>query len=117
MGIGEGSSLMVAVKEFVASLAGRWKPAKEDNSAWMTGMHIADDGTFACKSGTITDGMVRLLSYEERKINLKRNCKDANDRIFKVDEDGCRMVGVCTQSGCTYTLTRELPANTHNEPP
>mmetsp|Transcript_58906 Transcript_58906/g.117880 ORF Transcript_58906/g.117880 Transcript_58906/m.117880 type:complete len:202 (+) Transcript_58906:48-653(+) len=105
LGIGEGAELTTVTCSFLRQLAGSWRPAPSDHSPWMTGMRIAEDGTFVCKSGAITDGQLRLLSMGERRINLKRTCPDANDHVFTVDEDCSRMVGACVQSGCTYTLT------------
>lgn len=95
-----------AAAALVRSLAGKWAPALEDRSAWMTGLKIAEDGLFECRSGRITDGLVRVLSVSDRTINLKRTCADANDHVLIVDEDAGRMVGRCIQSGTTYTLTR-----------
>jgi len=95
-----------APEEFISAIAGRWEPSPGDCSPWMTGMKIAPDGTFECKSGEIRDGLVRVMSLQEREINLKRTCQDANDHVFTIDKDFRRMVGHCIQSGCTYTLTR-----------
>lgn len=95
-----------AAEALVRSLAGKWAPALEDRSAWMTGLKIAEHGSFECRSGRITDGLVRVLSVSDRKINLKRTCADANDHVLFVDKDAGRMVGRCIQSGTTYTLTR-----------
>lgn len=95
-----------AAEALVRSLAGRWAPAPEDNSDWMTGLNISEDGSFVTKSGLITDGSVRVLSVSHREINLKRTVEDANDHILAVDKDASRMTGWCPQSGTTYTLTR-----------
>eukprot|EP00747_Dinoflagellata_sp_TGD_P133408 gnl/TRDRNA2_/TRDRNA2_175192_c0_seq4.p1 gnl/TRDRNA2_/TRDRNA2_175192_c0~~gnl/TRDRNA2_/TRDRNA2_175192_c0_seq4.p1 ORF type:complete len:295 (+),score=38.41 gnl/TRDRNA2_/TRDRNA2_175192_c0_seq4:103-987(+) len=91
---------------FLRTIAGDWAPAAEDDSAWMTGMKVAEDGTFECKSGQIKDGLVRVISVRERKVNFKRKIPDADDHIFTVDEDFRRMKGYCIQNGFTYTLTR-----------
>mmetsp|Transcript_54378 Transcript_54378/g.146628 ORF Transcript_54378/g.146628 Transcript_54378/m.146628 type:complete len:92 (+) Transcript_54378:91-366(+) len=85
-----------------------WEPAPEDHhSAWMTGMTIAADGTFVTKRGELTDGLVRVLSASERRVNLKRTCADSNDHVFMVEDDGLVMRGSCIQSGCTWTLTKQ----------
>jgi hypothetical protein len=94
-------------KKLIKAIAGEWAPAPGDQPTdWMTGMKIAEDGTFECMSGHIKDGKVRVLSATDREINLKRTCPDANDHIFTVDRDGRKMVGRCPQSRCTWTLTR-----------
>ncbi|CAJ1442485.1 unnamed protein product [Effrenium voratum] len=77
LGMGEGAELEVVTCSFCRALPGRWEPAVEDYSAWMRRMTIAEDGTFTCQSGDITDGLVRLVSAQERKVNLKRTCHDA----------------------------------------
>ena len=102
----EVPQLLMVVCAFPQKMVGRWQPAPEDDSVWMEGMTVFEDGTFTCKNGEITDGLLRVLSMPERKINFKRTCHDANDHIFTVDEDCNRMVGHCVQSGSTYTLTR-----------
>mmetsp|Transcript_13435 Transcript_13435/g.32022 ORF Transcript_13435/g.32022 Transcript_13435/m.32022 type:complete len:200 (+) Transcript_13435:37-636(+) len=107
LGIKEGVQLEVVVCGFCRQLPGTWQPAARDHSDWMRNMTIAEDGTFTCKSGQVTDGLVRLLSASERKINLKRTCPDANDHIFVMDESGTQMTGHCPQSGSTYTLTKQ----------
>ncbi|CAE7198418.1 ACOT13 [Symbiodinium sp. KB8] len=107
LGIKEGVQLEVVVCGFCRQLPGRWEPAAADRSDWMRNMTIAEDGTFTCKSSQVTDGLVRLLSASERKINLKRTCWDANDHIFVLDESGTQMTGRCPQSGSTYTLTKQ----------
>eukprot|EP00928_Gymnodinium_smaydae_P079556 TRINITY_DN63458_c0_g1_i1.p1 TRINITY_DN63458_c0_g1~~TRINITY_DN63458_c0_g1_i1.p1 ORF type:complete len:195 (+),score=40.39 TRINITY_DN63458_c0_g1_i1:127-711(+) len=107
LGIGENSSLIISTMGWARALVGSWEPAPEDGSPWMTGMKIAEDGTFVCKRGFVTDGLVRIVSASQRKINLKRTCADANDHVFLVDEDGSEMKGHCIQSGCTYTLTKQ----------
>ena len=109
LGIGieaEVPQLLMVVCAFPHKIVGRWQPAPEDDSLWMQGMTVFEDGTFTCKNGEITDGLLRVLSMPERKINFKRKCYDANDHIFTVDEDCNRMVGHCVQSHSTYTLTR-----------
>ncbi|CAJ1449652.1 unnamed protein product [Effrenium voratum] len=91
--IAPGAELEVVTCSFCRALPGRWEPAVEDYSAWMRRMTIAEDGTFTCQSGDITDGLVRLVSAQERKVNLKRTCHDANDHVFVLDEDeGSSMV-------------------------
>ncbi|CAE8706352.1 unnamed protein product [Polarella glacialis] len=107
LGIGEGSTLVICVMSWVRDLVGSWEPAREDRSEWMAGLKIAEDGTFVCKSGCITDGVLRVLSVSQRQINLKRTCVDPNDHVFLVDEQGGVMKGRCTQSGQTYTLTKQ----------
>merc|ERR1711879_718085 len=106
-GIKENSSILVSKLAWVREVFGRWEPAPEDRSDWMKGMDIKEDGSFSCKSGTIKDGMLRVIHPSERKINLKRTCEDANDHVFAVEESGKVMKGHCIQSGCTYTLTKQ----------
>ncbi|CAE7217223.1 unnamed protein product [Symbiodinium natans] len=107
LGIGEGARLEVVVAAFCTQLPGRWEPAPGDDQTWMRRMTIAEDGSFSCKNGELTDGLVRLLSASERRINLKRTCSDANDHIFVVEESGRRMRGHCPQSGYRWTLTKQ----------
>ena len=107
LGIGQGAELKAVMCGFCRNIPGRWEPAREDNSDWMRGMTVEEDGTFTCKSGRITDGLVRLVSAAERKINFKRTCEDANDHVFVMDADGQRMRGRCLQSSSTYTLTKQ----------
>eukprot|EP00931_Biecheleriopsis_adriatica_P006498 TRINITY_DN107897_c0_g1_i1.p1 TRINITY_DN107897_c0_g1~~TRINITY_DN107897_c0_g1_i1.p1 ORF type:complete len:199 (+),score=42.65 TRINITY_DN107897_c0_g1_i1:22-618(+) len=107
LGIKEGASILVSKLAWVRDIFGRWEPAPEDNSDWMKGMHIKEDGSFSCKRGSVRDGMLRVIHPSERKINLKRTCEDANDHVFTVEEDGAVMKGRCIQSGCTYTLTKQ----------
>lgn len=104
--IKEGVELNIIVVAWVKDIVGRWEPAPEDNSAWMKGMTVAENGTFECRSGQVIDGLLRVLSVSERRINFKRQCAGANDHIFVVEEDGRTMKGRCVQSGCTYTLTK-----------
>uniref|UniRef100_A0A7S3HFP9 Uncharacterized protein n=1 Tax=Spumella elongata TaxID=89044 RepID=A0A7S3HFP9_9STRA len=105
--IKEGVQLSLVIMAFARGLTGRWEPAPEDHSAWMTGMTIAADGTFVTKRGELTDGLVRVLSASERRVNLKRTCADSNDHVFMVEDDGLVMRGSCIQSGSTYTLTKQ----------
>mmetsp|Transcript_25949 Transcript_25949/g.80956 ORF Transcript_25949/g.80956 Transcript_25949/m.80956 type:complete len:189 (-) Transcript_25949:173-739(-) len=106
LGIAEGSELLLVIVHFVRDLVGKWAPAPEDGSQWMRGMTIFEDGTFHTKLGQIKDGLVRVLSHTERKINLKRTFADSNDHVFTVEEDNRTMRGRCLQSGCTYTLSK-----------
>jgi thiol-disulfide isomerase/thioredoxin len=103
-------SLSAEEAGLVAQIAGCWKPAREDGSDWMKGMTISEDGTFCTKwdgkQHQVQDGRVRVVSAEDRRINLRRTCDNPNDHVFTVDADFKRMKGECPQSGCTYTLTR-----------
>jgi len=71
----------VAQDEMAAKLAGRWEPAAEDDSAWMTGMTISPDGTFRTKwdgnRHLVTDGRVLVVRASDGvlTINLKRACE------------------------------------------
>jgi len=106
LGIAEGSELLLVIVYFVRALVGKWAPAPGDNSDWMRGMTIFEDGTFHTKRGQVKDGVLRVISHAEREINLKRTCVDANDHVFTVEEDNQTMRGRCLQSGCTYTLSK-----------
>ena len=106
-------SLSAEEAGLVAQIAGCWIPAWKDGSKksdWMKGMTISEDGTFCTKwdgkQHQVQDGRVRVLSAEDRQINLRRTCDNPNDHIFTVDADFKRMKGECPQSGCTFTLTR-----------
>jgi len=99
-------SVEAAPEALIRLLAGKWAPAPEDRSAWMTGLKIAEDGSFECSSGRLKDGLVRVLSVPDRLINVKRTCKGANDHVFRVDEDGGRMLGQWPRSPTKITLTK-----------
>ena len=87
-----------------------WYTSMGSYSDWMKGMTISEDGTFCTKwdgkQHQVQDGRVRVVSAEDRRINLRRTCDNPNDHIFTVDADFKRMKGECPQSGCTFTLTR-----------
>jgi len=67
--------------EMATKLAGRWEPAVENNSPWMTGMTISPDGTFRTKWNgdrhLVTDGRVLAVRGSDGllTINLKRTCE------------------------------------------
>ena len=71
----------LAQDEMVTKLAGRWEPAVEDDSPWMTGMTISPDGTFRTKwdgnRHLVTDGRVTVDRGSDGvlSINLKRACE------------------------------------------
>jgi len=103
-----------AAEALVRSLVGKWAPALEDDSAWMSGLKIADDGSFECSSGRITDGLVRVLSVPDRVINLKRTRVGANDHVFRVDEDAGCMLGQWQRSPTKITLTKVSDSRVDN---
>jgi hypothetical protein len=73
------SSRMASILD---SLTSKWRVTS--GSPYFDGLTIHKSDAYECKSGSVTDGLVRVLSEEEDKINLKRKVEDANDHIFTV---------------------------------
>jgi exonuclease III len=90
------------------SLTGKWRLTS--GCEYFEGLTIHKSGAYECKSGSVTDGLVRVLSEEDGRINLKRKIDDANDHIFTVKHG--RMSGGCSQSKSKWVLEKEV----FNEP-
>ena len=95
-----------AHQDLIKTVAGRWHTVSGDR--YFNGLTISLDGTYTCNSGKVTDGGVHPTGgSSQRKLSLKRNCSDANDHCFEVDETGKKMKGHCPQSGCSWELEKE----------
>uniref|UniRef100_A0A7S4SAQ6 Uncharacterized protein n=1 Tax=Alexandrium monilatum TaxID=311494 RepID=A0A7S4SAQ6_9DINO len=86
-------------------VAGSWR--KEAGDHYFVGLRIQEDGAYECNSGRVRDGLLRIVSEEGRRVNLRRTINGANDHMFEVSEDARQMKGHCPQSGCRWTLVKE----------
>lgn len=114
-GIEEGASISVIVDvDIMEALVGKWKVVK--GSRYFMGFEVFAGGRYHCNSGRLQDGLVRLESLNERRINLRRECSDANDHIFTVNKTADRMEGYCKQSIATqspgkWTMEKMAPGD------
>jgi hypothetical protein len=71
------------------------------------GLCVATDGTFCCKNGSITDGVLRRASLVDgMKINLKFGPAHSNDRVLTVNANFDSMTGFCPQSSVEFEFRK-----------
>jgi len=98
--------MAVVVKvPLVKRIAGDWR--RDSGDHYFIGLRIAEDGKYECDSGSVRDGLVRVISEEERTINLRRTVNRANDHLFTVAADCETMEGRCPQSGVRWKLSKK----------
>jgi 16S rRNA G966 N2-methylase RsmD len=96
-------------------LSGEWIATKPRDSALFAGLCLAADGTFCCKNGSVTDGVVRRASLiDAMKINLKFGPAHSNDRVLTISADCDSMSGFCPQSSVEFEFhKKKLAAAQH----
>jgi 16S rRNA G966 N2-methylase RsmD len=88
-------------------LSGDWTAIKPRDSKMFAGLCLATDGTFCCKNGSITDGVVRKASLtDDMKINLKFGPAHSNDRVLTINTNFDSMTGFCPQSSVEFEFRK-----------
>jgi len=90
-------------------IAGSWHTAF--GNKYFNGLIIHEDLKYTGFDGGRSDGLARVVSVEERRINMKRTAGDADDHIFIVSDDGNKMEGHCVQTGSKWTLKKAAKKN------
>jgi 16S rRNA G966 N2-methylase RsmD len=113
-GVGGGALDPQIDSALAEKLSGEWIATKPRDSALFAGLCLGADGTFCCKNGNITDGVVRRASFTDAmKINLKFGPAHSNDRVLTISADCDSMSGFCPQSSVEFEFHKKRATSQH----